>query len=182
MGKRTTYVARRKADPTGRSIGFVGGSVTISTKPPAGEPWVWFSKKMLASPAFRALGINGYRVLFFICHEQCLHAGQENGQLFAPYNQLESWGCSRSEIAAAIDELVALGWLEMQRGARLEGRPGASRYRLTWLAASDGSPPTNRWAKVTTADVALFEAERREDRLKSRTLKSARRTPKKRVA
>ena len=61
MGKRTTYVARRKVDKTGRSIGFVGGSVTISTKPPAGEPWVWISRKMMLSAAFRALSINGYR-------------------------------------------------------------------------------------------------------------------------
>ena len=182
MGKRITHVARRKVDPTGRSIGFVGGSVTISTKPPAGEAWVWFTKKMLVSPAFRALSINGYRALFFICHEQCLHAGQENGQLFAPYNQLEAWGCSRSEIAAAIDELVAFGWIEIQRGARLEGRPGASRYRLTWLADGNGSPPTNRWAKVTIADVELFEAERREARTKARNQKSARRPPKRRVA
>src|SRR5689334_15062718 len=87
--------------------------------PPPDEPWIWLTRSMLESDAFRALGINARRVLDFLQLEHMAHAGQENGRLFAPYRQLVLFGIPRSEISGAIEQLEALGFIEVVKGDRL---------------------------------------------------------------
>ncbi|MGQ0741906.1 MAG: hypothetical protein ACT4OG_06395 [Alphaproteobacteria bacterium] len=140
-------------------------------RPPEGEPWIWLTAEMLSSPACRALGINGRRVLDFLMLEHMAHAGTENGRLLAPYNQLVRFGVAKSEISRALAEVEHLGWIDVERGERLGGRQHASRYVLTWLPTADGQPATNRWTKVTENTVREFLYERRS----ANKLKAARR-------
>ena len=37
-----------------------------SATPAAGEPWVWLTRELLRSDAWRSLGINGRRVVDFL--------------------------------------------------------------------------------------------------------------------
>lgn len=129
--------------------------------PPQGLPWIWLTREMLESPAYRCLGINARRLLDFLMIEHMHHAGTENGRLVAPYNQLVSFGIAKSEISSAIEGLASYGWIELQKGMRLGGRTHPSLYALTWLPKSDGSPPTNLWKRTTEAHVKNYRLERR---------------------
>ena len=42
-----------KPDATGRSSGKLGGRAGKLMKPPQGEPWVWLTRELLASDAWR---------------------------------------------------------------------------------------------------------------------------------
>ncbi len=129
---------------------------------------------MLESEAHRSLGINARRLLDFLMIEHMHHAGTENGNLLAPYNQLVKFGIPRSEISKAIDALIASGFVEVARGERLGGRPGASRYRLTWLPKAEGTPATNRWRQVTRDDVSNRRQERHDYEAKKKQHKQLR--------
>jgi hypothetical protein len=52
----------------------------------------------------------------FLEVEHMAHAGQENRNLRATYDQLSSWGMTRSEIRLAIEEAVFLGLVRCRRG------------------------------------------------------------------
>ena len=129
--------------------------------PPADESWIWMTRRMIESDAFRALGINARRVLDFVILDHMAHAGTENGRLCAPYSQLVLFGVAKSEICSAITELETFGFIEVTKGQRLGGRQQASRYRLTWLSSADGEPATNRWRSVTVAFIRAYREERR---------------------
>ena len=129
---------------------------------------------MIESEAHCSLGINARRFLDFLMIEHMNHAGTENGTLFAPYNQLVKFGIPRSEIRTAIDDSVALGFADVVRGERLGGKPGASRYRLTWLQTGEGAPATNRWSQIKKEGVLNYRRERREHRAKKEKRKQVR--------
>jgi hypothetical protein len=112
--------------------------------PPPGEPWIWTSARLIESDAWRSRGINAVRFVDFLMREHMRHGGACNGKLKAPYGQLENWGIGARYVADAIREAEALGLVDVMRpGFRM-----ASTYRLTWLAAHDGSPPSNRWQET----------------------------------
>jgi hypothetical protein len=124
-------------------------------RPPEGEPWVWQSQSLLCSLAWRGQSINCRRLIDFLMREHMAHAGQENGQLVAPYRQLEAWGIGHRLIAPAILEAEQRGLIVVEHGA-LRGRAmrAENRYRLTFYAtrrpgSSNGLfeclPPTNDW-------------------------------------
>jgi hypothetical protein len=78
---------------------------------------------------------------------------RENGNLAAPYLQLEAWGVTTADIPKALAELYATGFVELTKhGMRQAGGGEPSRYALTWLPTfagkADGRPPTNAWEKV----------------------------------
>lgn len=126
---------------------------TASLRPPEGQPWVWVTSAMLGARTFRALGINARRILDFLMVEHASHAGRENGNLAAPYQQLAAWGVTLEDARKGLEELYATGFVELiHRGQRQAGGGEPSRYALTWLPTMVGSdseaPPSQRWLSV----------------------------------
>ena len=97
-----------RPDATGRSSGKLAGRDRRTYAPPKGEPWVWQTSELLCSPAWRSMSVNTRRLIDFLMVEHRAHAGKENGNLRAPYDQLVAWGLPRSEIRAAVLEAEAL--------------------------------------------------------------------------
>ena len=110
-------------------------------RPPEGEPWVWETRELRASDAWRSQSINARRFVDFLAIEHMSHRGRENGRLKAPYRQLEAFGVRARHIANAIRETEELGLVDCYRG----GMRVATTYALTWLPLHDGTPASNRW-------------------------------------
>lgn len=109
---------------------------------PPTKPWCWNTLQRLESDAWRSRKINTVRFIEFLEREDMRHGAAENGNLKAPYEQLEAWGISARHVKAAIDQAIELGLVEAT------SRPGErmmSTFALTWLPLHDGTPATNRW-------------------------------------
>ncbi len=156
-----------KPDATGRSSGKRAGRAGKAHRPPEGEPWVWLTRELLASAAWRARSINTARLIDFLCVEHMNHAATENGNLKATYDQLVAYGLTRSEIRAAIEEAQYLGLIRFKRGGRWAGTNQPSTYRLTFQADRDGNPPTNEWKGKTEEAVSVWKQEHAQ-RLRTR--------------
>lgn len=168
-----------KPDATGRSSGKHAGRRGRIGKPPKGELWVWLTKELLESPAWRTMGVNARRLFDFLLAEHLNHAGTENGRLIAPYDQLVKYGLPRSEIRGAIDDLVILGHIDVEPGGRWVGSNEPSRYRLTLYPDADGNPATNDWKRITDEHVTAWRKRRRATgaaRQKNRSPSSTSRT------
>jgi hypothetical protein len=113
----------------------------IRNRPPAGAPYVWLTRELLASDAWRSLGINARRFVDFLMIEHMNKAGQHNGKLKAPYRELRKFRIDARYVAGAIREAEELGLVDCLRG----GRRVATRYALTWFVSHDGTPASNRW-------------------------------------
>jgi hypothetical protein len=149
-----------KPDATGRSSGIRAGRQGKIHRPPKGEPWVWLTRELLRSDAWRNRGINCARLLDFLMIEHMNHAGTENGKLAATYDQLVVYGLTRSEIRSAIEEAETLGLLRFKRGGRWAGTNQPSRYRLTFLPSRDHLPPTNEWKQLAQENIEIWRHER----------------------
>jgi hypothetical protein len=126
---------------------------TLSLRPPEGESWTWQTNTMLGSITYRALGIAGRQIIDFLKHEHACHAGKENGNLAAPYRQLEQWGVTAGDVRKGFAEVIAAGFVQKTRqGLRQAGGGEPSRFALTWLPTHFGSvnaaPPTHDWRRV----------------------------------
>lgn len=151
-----------KKDRRGRSTGVpIDKRAREWGRPPQDSSWCWFTREMLASPAFRALSPKAVAILMRAALEHVAHGGSENGALVLTYNDaLRDCSISnRNAIAQAFRELDAVGFLKAEvRGGRSFGdirRP--SRFRLTWLPAQrpDLAPPTNEWKAFESRESAL---------------------------
>ena len=120
--------------------------------PPKGQPWVWHSAELRASPAWRGRSMKCVRLLERLELEHMANAGLENGRLIVSYLQFVEFGIGRRLIAPAIAEAEQRGLIEVvHRGTRLKDVP--NRYRLTYYAtgkktqtgAVEWSAPTNEW-------------------------------------
>ena len=156
-----------KPDVTGRSSGIRTGRFGRVNRPPKDEPWVWLTRGLLNSPAWRARSINTVRLLDALLLDHMSHAGAENGNLKATYDQLVVYGLTRSQIRMAVDETRYLGLIRFKRGGRWAGTNQPSTYRLTFLPDRDGNPPTNDWKGKTEEQISTWKQERRR-RLKVR--------------
>lgn len=164
----------RKHDAKGRSTSKLIGKMGRFTGPPKGEAWSWLTAPMLNSPAWRGMGANTHRLIDFLILEHCRHAGSENGNLMAPYRQLDDYGLSNRLIHEAIEEGEFLGLIRCKRGAyRTDNEP--SRYRLTWLGTTEG-PATNEWKAVSEEGIKLWRIGRQERRRKKRGQIEAKKT------
>jgi hypothetical protein len=119
-------------------------------RPPPGEPFVWQTRELLSSAAWRSMSINGRRVLDFLLLEWMGKGGRENGRLKAPHRQLEAYGVGARLVAGAIREVEDLGLVACNRG----GMRIATTYALTWLPLHDGTPASNRWRLYRNPDLA----------------------------
>jgi hypothetical protein len=138
--------------------------------PPAGEPWCWYSREMLLSPAFRGASINCRRFLHALEAENMAHAGTENGNLVMPYNQLELvWHIPRRLIRKTINEAVERGLVEERRaGWQMSyAKKQPNTYRLTHRPTHEKSPP--RWIAPTHEWRRCREPKKRVERFRSET-------------
>ncbi len=110
-------------------------------RPPHGEPFVWHTREMMESDAWRAAGCNVRRLIDFLEIEHMKHGGKRNGKLKAPWRQLVAYGIGRRLIAGTIRDAEALGLIDCVRA----GMRAASTYALTWLPHSDGTLASNCW-------------------------------------
>ena len=110
-------------------------------RPPAGEAWVWMTRDLVESDAWRSMGINARRFIDFLLIEHMGKAGTQNGKLKAPHRQLEAFGIGRRLIADAIRETELLGLVECRRA----GQRAPSTYTLTWLPLHDDTPALDYW-------------------------------------
>jgi hypothetical protein len=131
--------------------------------PPEGEGFVWHTRELLMSLAWRSRSINTVRLLEFLEIEHLAHGGFENGSLLAPFDQLQDFGITRRLIKSTIQEAEALGLLVVKRG-KLAGRkrPKANRYRLTYLwtrteidGVKDWQEPSDEWKRYRVASCPL---------------------------
>lgn len=116
--------------------------------PPKGKPWVWVTRELMLSTAWKSMAVNTRKLVDFLLVEHMSKGGKENGRLLAPRQQLEGFGIGARHISPAIEEAVALGLVDVRRGT---GRR-ASVYSLTWLPLHDGSMPTDRWQSVAASE------------------------------
>lgn len=119
-------------------------------RPPAGKPWVWLTRELLESDAWRSAGIGVRRMIDFLILEHMSHGGKENGKLKAPYRQLVVFGIGARFITAHIAEAEKLGLIECHRG----GMRVATTYGLTWLPWHDGRPASDRWQLYRNPELA----------------------------
>lgn len=118
--------------------------------------------ELLASPAMRALSLTARRLLDYLLIEHMGHAGTENGNLMATYDQLVAFGLTRRLIAPAINELVFLGLVRVHRGRMTRGGVTApNEFRLTFYADAAGQPATNEWKGTTEEAIAVRSADRK---------------------
>lgn len=116
---------------------------------------------MLRSPAYCILSLSARRILDRIEIELADHGGADNGKLPVTYDDFVRYGLHRHAIHAALQELVALGFVEITE----QGVAGGAEYRkptkfrLTYRAASgvrgDG---THEWMKITEEQAPLVAA------------------------
>lgn len=133
--------------------------------PPKGDPWQWIPIDLLRSDAWRSRSINCVRLVEFLIVEHRAHAGCENGNLAAPYDQLVKHGLTRSRIEAAISEAEALGLIRVTRGGRWAGTNVPSRFRLTFYASRDAAPATNEWKTVSKRQAREFRRDQSANRM-----------------
>lgn len=108
---------------------------------------------MIYCPLFQALGIHARRILDFLLIEHGNHGGQNNGDLAAPYAQLERFGLTKSDISKGLSELQTCGFVKLtKQGMRQAGGGEPSRYALTWLPTdiktNSGLPAGNDWKTI----------------------------------
>jgi hypothetical protein len=118
--------------------------------PPKGQSWIWITRDILESGAWRSLSINARRFIDFLLIEHMKHGGRKNGQLLAPRRQLEDAGIGSHFVSAAIEETVSRGLVLVKHGRGR--RPNI--YALTWLPLFDGTVLHRPWSArpVKTAE------------------------------
>jgi hypothetical protein len=114
---------------------------TQKNRPPAGQPFIWWTLEMMESDAWWTLGAGGHRVVGMICLEHMRRGGQHNGRLIVPHRQMIGRVGHPSLIAGHIERAEEVGFIQSSRG----GMRVATRYALTWLPLFDGTPASNRW-------------------------------------
>lgn len=123
-----------------------------TNNPPKGDAWLWLTKDLMESSAWRAMSPNAHRALDRIMIEHMAHAGTENGNLPVTHEDFVTHGVTRRLVKDAIQELENLGLIKRTvRGGRWHGSNKPSRFRLTWIGDRRGQHPTNEWKGRTEA-------------------------------
>lgn len=134
---------------------------------------------MLELPAYRILSLSAHRVISRIEIEYARHGGKDNGKLPVTFNDFEAYGVRRHSIRPAIDELEALGLIEVTdhgaRSIRAE-YPKPKKFRLTYRHV-DGRPGdgTHEWQRFKTTEdavAAVKAAHERREKAKAARLRN----------
>ena len=124
--------------------------------------FVMHSLEMRESPAWRHLPDKARRLLDRLEIEHMRHGNARNGELIVPYEKLEAAGLRRMNIARAIRQCEALGFLAVtERGGLARGgHKWSSKYRLTYVKGiGESPPPTDEWKKITSNNIAKIALE-----------------------
>jgi hypothetical protein len=78
-------------------------------RPPHGEPWVWLTRELLESDAWRTASKWTRRFVELLMIEHMAHAGTENGRLICTADQCVASGIRRGEVTKAQRDAVARG-------------------------------------------------------------------------
>jgi hypothetical protein len=113
---------------------------------------------MLESPAYRVLSLSAHRILARLEIELHRHGGkpEENGRLPCTYEDFATYGISRNEIAPAIREIVALGFIQVTRpgsAGNAEHRQ-AAHYLLTYYWSGSDVRLIDGWKRIQTDEEA----------------------------
>jgi hypothetical protein len=114
----------------------------------------------LESPAWRVLSLSARRVLDRVQVELGHHGGKNSNRLPVSYDDFEKFGIDRHSIAAAIREVMALGFLRITRkgvAGNAEHRQ-VTYYQLTYVRTADGEVETHDWRKFKTIKQAQAAA------------------------
>ncbi len=109
--------------------------MTVKNKPPDGQQFIWLTRELLMSDAWRSQGINTVRFIHFLLLEHLRHGGQENGKLKAPRRQLRAFGIGARHVSTAIAEAEKLGLVICHKGGMRDSHPvpadlaGGPRWR-----------------------------------------------------
>ncbi len=148
----------RGIDATGRSTKtFRDPRFRKQNHPPAGQPFVWLTKEILESFAWRAASQNARLLIDRVCVEHMAHAGTRNGALPVTYDNFEHFGIRRGSIASAIAEVDAIGLVKVAKiGERGWGgfRGRATLFRLAWLPTATGESPCSKWRRFESLEEA----------------------------
>ena len=148
-----------KADATGRSTFQLARSKDKeSANPWPNESFIRLGITLLQSAAYRTLSLAAKNVLDRIMIEHLSHAGRINGKLPCTYSDFERHGVRRQSVAKALDELQALGFIELIRRGHLrpEGESGSpSLYKLTFESVNLPDrvvAATHEWKQFATIE------------------------------
>lgn len=131
--------------------------------PPQGEPWVWLSAALLASPAWRSMSVNARRALDRLMLEHMAHGGKENGKLQVTHRDFIEAGVSRDFVADAIDELEHLRLIRItSRGRGGTGITHANRFLLTWMPEKGSRFCDDPWKSTDQARVGEWQVLRKK--------------------
>ena len=153
-----------KPDATGRSSGKRSRKQAQFMGPPTNGAWTWITKEMLESDAWRGLNANARRLLDRLMLDHMDHAGTENGNLIATYEQLIKHGLTGDAIKTAVDQAEAFGFIKVNRGGRWAGTNKPSTYRLTWIGDKYHNAPTNDWKRITAKTVKEWKDTTRQQK------------------
>ena len=134
-----------RTDRRGRSTRVPwSGRERKAIRPPPNEPWVWLTRELLRSEAWRTLTINDRRILDRLLIEHMNHGGVDNGRLRVSHRQFIEFGATKNLVAPALRSLVERGLIEITASPTDGSVRGYYLYRLTFLPA-DYREPTNEW-------------------------------------
>jgi hypothetical protein len=133
---------------------------------------------MLESPAWRVLSLSARKVLNRIEIELASHGGKDNGALPVTYDDFVRYGVHRQSIRPAINELIALGFVEITR----KGRAGNAEFRepnlfrLTYRHSKGGARDgTHEWRSIKNeSDAARLAKAARAEKLQNQCRKPSR--------
>ena len=116
-------------------------------RPPEGEPFVWFTRELLESDAWRTAPINTRRFVERLILEHMAHAGSENGNLVCTFDDCVAWGILRKYVREAQADAIRRGLV--YQSVQGKASPGAGRrpsvFGIGWLPRHDGGAAPNRW-------------------------------------
>ena len=125
-------------------------------RPPEGEPFVWLTRELLSSDAWRTAPINTRRFVERLLLEHMAHGGTENGKLICTVDQCLQWDIGgRGEVTKAQRDAIARGLAYIgEKGFWAPGRAHRpSRYGIGWLPGHDGAPAPNLWKRYPLQDI-----------------------------
>jgi hypothetical protein len=76
----------------------------LRNSPPKDAPWIWLSRDLVRSAAWRSQGINARRIVDCLMIEHMAKGGQHNGELKAPHRLLRALGIDAHYVVGAIRE------------------------------------------------------------------------------
>jgi hypothetical protein len=136
--------------------------------PPVDQPWAWFTREMINSPAFRAVPPSAFQVLFRLLEEHMAQGGTRNGDLIVTHDQFEESGVRKASVSAWIKALEFLGFIHVDRGRSYRGDSEPNRYRLTWLGDLHDAPPTNNWKGISEPQIQVWQKSKKQKSAETR--------------